>query len=239
MPERLKVLLVNYNRIVRAGLTAILAANDYEVVGEAPDHNQLPERVRLLNPDVVLTEILTDKVDGLEIIRAVKAANPSTTVIIVTALENGLYILDAVDAGASGYLLLKDLTPEMLIDTIESARLKGTTVSTEIFRDIVSSLRKSGIMNLALMRGGNVQELTSREAEILALIGNGESNKTIAETLGLQIDTTKKYISSIVSKIGARSRTHAAIMAAQAGLVFKPQVIRAAKNGQATKQVDP
>ena len=229
---RSRVLLIDYNRVIRAGLKHILEEHDYEVVGEVDDLNQVEQKVKELHPDLIFTDVRSEKLDGVEATRIAKVVRPEAVVIILTSLDNGAYILEAINAGASAYLLLKDLTSEMLVETIRMAQRSGTVVRTELLRSITMSLRSTALSNLAFIRGGGgTFSLTERESEVLALIANGESNRSIASTLGIQEDTTKKYVKSVIGKIGARNRTHAAIMAARAGLAIRPMVTQISGDG--------
>jgi len=130
-------------------------------------------------------------------------------------------VIDAIHAGAGGYIFLKDMTPEMLIQSIYGVVDGGAQMTTALLRTAVESLIQNGRRTLA-ERTTDAAHLTEREVDVLRLMGNGDSNKIIAETLGISLDTTKKHVRNVIEKMQARSRTHASIIAAQAGIIGTP-----------------
>ena len=118
-------------------------------------------------------------------------------------------------------MFLNDLTPETLLQSIHQVGEGGAQMKTELLRKAVDDLIQNGRMTLA-ERTAEAAHLTPREVDVLRLMGNGDSNKAIAETLFITLDTAKKHVGNVIDKLQARSRTHAAIIAAQSGIVGKP-----------------
>jgi DNA-binding NarL/FixJ family response regulator len=171
--------------------------------------------------NVVLTETCNGKVDGVQAIRIVKYEFPEIAVLVLTENINDSFVIDAIHAGAGGYIFLKDMSAEMLLQSIHRVVEGGTQMKTALLHTAVENLIQNGRKTLA-ERTAEAAHLTEREVDVLRLLGNGDSNKTIAETLGITMDTAKKHVRNVVDKMEARSRTHAAIIAAQAGIVGKP-----------------
>ena len=226
-PETLGVLMIDFNPVVKEGLQAILNKDKrIEVIGDAPDENEAIRHIKRVydqgkHVKVVLTETKSDKVDGVQATKLIKREFPEVAVLVLTENLNDTYIIDAIHAGAAGYIFLKDMTPELLVQSIYRAVEGGTQMSTSVLRSAVENLLQNGRKTLA-ERTTESAHLTEREVDVLRLLGNGDSNKIIAETLGITLDTTKKHVRNIIDKLQARSRTHAAIIAAQSGIVGKP-----------------
>jgi len=142
-------------------------------------------------------------------------------VLVLTENLNDSYVIDAIHAGAGGYIFLRDMTPELLLQSIHRAVEGGMQMKTNLLHKAVENLLQNGRKTLA-ERTTEAAHLTEREVDVLRLMGNGESNKIIAETLGITLDTTKKHVRNVIDKLEARSRTHASIIAAQAGIVGNP-----------------
>jgi DNA-binding NarL/FixJ family response regulator len=140
---------------------------------------------------------------------------------VLTENLNDSYVIDAIHAGAGGYIFLKDMSSEMLLQSIHRAVEGGTQMTTELLHRAVENLIQNGRKTLA-ERTTEAAHLTDREIDVLRLMGNGDSNKIIAATLSITLDTTKKHVRNVIDKMQARSRTHAAIIAAQAGIVGNP-----------------
>jgi DNA-binding NarL/FixJ family response regulator len=225
--KTLKVMLIDFNPVVREGLQAILAKDKgIEVVGDAPDgHHALLDirqtKKRGQPVNVVLTETKNGEVDGVQATRLIKDEFPDTAVLVLTENLNDSYVIDAIHAGAGGYMFLKDMSAETLIQSIHRVVEGGTQMKTELLRSAVENLIQNGRKTLA-ERTAEAARLTEREVDVLRLMGNGDSNKIIAETLGITLDTAKKHVRNVIDKMQARSRTHAAIIAAQAGIVGNP-----------------
>jgi DNA-binding NarL/FixJ family response regulator len=226
-PKNLGVLMIDFCPVVREGLQAILTKDArIEVIGDVPDEHQAIQHIKRAHDqgrivNVVLTETRSGKVDGVQATRLIKDEFPEIAVLVLTENLNDSYVIDAIHAGAGGYIFLKDMSPEMLLQSIHRAVEGGTQMSTEVLRAAVENLIENGRKTLA-ERTTEAAHLTAREIDVLRLMGNGDSNKIIAATLGITLDTTKKHVRNVIDKLQARSRTHAAIIAAQAGIAGKP-----------------
>jgi DNA-binding NarL/FixJ family response regulator len=226
-PNTLGVLLINFSPVVREGLQAILHKDErIKVAGHVADEQQALQfikdaSVRLQPVHVVLTETKSATVDGVLATRLIKKDFPEVAVLVLTENINDSYVIDAIHAGAGGYIFLKDMSPEMLIQSIHGVVDGGTQMTTALLRTAVESLIQNGRRTLA-ERTTESAHLTEREVDVLRLMGNGDSNKIIAETLGISLDTTKKHVRNVIDKMQARSRTHASIIAAQSGIIGNP-----------------
>ena len=226
-PNNLGVLMIDFCPVVREGLQAILTKDErIEVIGDVPDEHEAIQHIKRAHDqgrivNVVLTETRSGKVDGVQATRLIKDEFPEIAVLVLTENPNDSYVIDAIHAGAAGYIFLKDMSPEMLLQSIHRAVEGGTQMSTEVLRAAVENLIENGRKTLA-ERTTEATHLTGREVDVLRLMGNGDSNKIIAETLGITLDTTKKHVRNVIDKLQARSRTHASIIAARAGIVGNP-----------------
>ena len=159
--------------------------------------------------------------DGVQITRQIKEEFPEVAVLILTENPNDSYVIDAIHAGAGGYIFLQDMEPRVLLESIHRVVEGGTQMTTELLHKAVENLLQNGRKTLA-ERTAEAAHLTVREVDVLRLLGNGDSNKTISKALGITLDTTKKHVRNVIDKLQANSRTHAAIIAAQAGIVGNP-----------------
>jgi DNA-binding NarL/FixJ family response regulator len=227
LSQPLRVLLIGFNPVVREGLQAILAKDEQiGVTGHFEDgHEALLQMKRASDQgrpiDVVLTETRNSHVDGVHATRLIKEEFPKVAVLVLTAFENDSNVIDAIHAGAGGYIFLKEMTPETLLQSVHRVVKGGMQMKTELLRKAVDALIQNGRKTLA-ERTAEAAHLTPREVDVLRLLGNGETNKAIAADLSISLDTTKKHVQNIIGKLGARTRTHAAIIAAQAGIVGGP-----------------
>ena len=225
--KTLRVLLIGFNPVVRAGLQAILAKDQgIEVMGDSADGReaipQLKQHYAQGRPiDVVLTETRPRRLDGVQATRLIKDEFLGVSVLVLTEFDNDSNVIDAIQAGAGGYIFLKDMTPETLLQSIHQVGEGGAQMKTELLRKAVDDLIQNGRMTLA-ERTAEAAHLTPREVDVLRLMGNGDTNKIIARTLGITLDTAKKHVGNVVGKLQARNRTHAALIAAQAGIAGKP-----------------
>ena len=219
--------MIGFNPVVKEGLQAILIKDErIEVIGDASNEREAIERIKLAHErgqqvSVVLTETRSGKVDGVQATRLIKQEFPEVAVLVLTENLNDSYIIDAIQSGAAGYIFLKDMTAELLLQSIYRAVEGGTQMSTAVLRAAVENLVQNGRKTLS-ERTTEAAHLTDREVDVLRLLGNGDSNKIIAEALGITLDTAKKHVRNVIDKLQARSRTHAAIIAAQSGIVGNP-----------------
>jgi DNA-binding NarL/FixJ family response regulator len=221
--KTVRVLMIDFNPVVREGLKAILAI-DYgiELIPEAADIEQALLRLKEASDqgrpvNIVLTETRTSTLDGIQATRLIKEQFPEVAVLVLTENPNDSYVIDAIHAGAAGYIFLKDMAPEELLHGIQRVMEGGMQMKTELLRTAVENLLQNGRKTLA-RRTAEAAHLTEREVDVLRLLGNGDSNNAISETLGITLGTTKKHIRNVIDKLQARNRTHAAIIATEAGI---------------------
>jgi len=218
--DKIKVLLVDDHPVVREGLRAMLStATDIEVVAEAGDGFEALEKANEYQPQVVLMDLRMPNLDGIEATRRIKAQLSSTSVIVLTIYDNDAYVVDAIRAGAGGYLL-KDASKDLLIHTIRVVNSGGMLVKSSLLREAVVSLSDAaGDQLKGKPRDTTVLgELTPRERDVLRLLIRGRSNKEIGQALSISEDTAKKHVQTIMLKLGVSDRTQAAAKAVRAGL---------------------
>jgi two-component system, NarL family, response regulator LiaR len=203
------VLVVDDHAVVRQGLRMYLGVDGgVEVVGEASDGAEALEQARRLRPDVVLMDLLMPRVDGVAATAAIRAQLPDVEVIALTSVLEDGSVADAVRAGAAGYVLKTTDAPELrrALETVAAGRVYLTP---EAAARLAAEVRSPP----------PADELTEREAEVLALIARGLSNKQIALELHITEKTVKSHVSHVLAKLGVTSRTQAALHAVRSGVV--------------------
>jgi len=204
----IRVLVVEDHPVVRTGLEELLAGtDDIEVCGAAEDGAEAIERAAELGPDVVLMDISMPVMDGIEATREITAADPEARIVILTSFSDQKGILEAIDAGAIGYLL-KDAAPQELFEGLRAAAAGESPLAPSAARALLQ----------ARQAGDGPEELTEREREVLALVGAGLPNKLIARRLEISEKTVKTHLTSVYRRIGVDSRTEAALWARRRGL---------------------
>lgn len=218
----LRLLLADDQALVRAGFRLILEAHDdVEVVGEAEDGEEAVRLARELHPDVVLMDIRMPGLDGIAATQAITAAAEPPRVLILTTFDLNAYVYEALQAGASGFLL-KDAPPEELLAALRiiarGDALLGASITRQVIEEFVTRRgpRAGAVVGEAAAR---LAELTPREREILELVGEGMSNAEIAELLVLSGSTVKTHVSQVLMKLGLRDRVQAVVLAYESGLV--------------------
>ena len=203
----IRVVLVDDHAVIRAGLAQLIAtADDIEVVGQAADGAAAIEQARALKPDVVLMDLQMPGVDGVSATREIVAAGIGVDVLVLTSYSDNERILDALDAGAVGYLL-KDADPDDVLTGIRAVTRGESPIHPKAARALLG----------ARSAGGRPQ-LTAREVEVLTLVRDGLANKQIAKRLEISERTVKAHLTSAFSRIGVSDRTQAALWAQRNGL---------------------
>ena len=214
----LRVVLADDQELVRAGFRVILGTEDgIEVVGEAGDGLAAVELVERLRPDVVLMDVQMPGVDGLEATRRILgAATPDrpVKVVILTTFDREDYLFEALRRGASGFLL-KNASPEDLVDAVRVVARGDALLSPEVTRRVVARFTTAAPSAPA----SRPPELTDREFEVLVALARGASNAEIADELFLGESTVKTHVSRVLAKLGLRDRTHAVVFAYENGIV--------------------
>lgn len=204
------MLIVDDHAVVREGLRAFLALQDgIEVAGEAADGGEALALAEGLRPDVVLMDLVMPRLDGLGAMRALRERLPEARVIVLTSFLDDDKLLPALRAGAAGYLL-KNAPPQELARAVRAAHAGEALLDPVVAARLVEALAA---------QDEPLDRLTSRERDVLALIGQGYPNKRIARELELSEKTVKNHVGAVLRKLGVADRTQAAVLAVRAGLV--------------------
>lgn len=223
-----RVLLVDDQQLVRIGFRMILQDEpDIEVVGEATDGRQALDQAARLRPDVVVMDIRMPVMDGVEATRrlvrpsghgeAGSAAGPPPRVLILTTFDADEYVVEALRAGASGFLL-KDVPPTDFVQAIRVVAAGDALLAPSVTRQLLDRFRDR-LPAPAGERHERLRELTDRELEVLKLVARGLSNREIADRLVLAEPTVKTHVSHALLKLDLRDRAQAVVLAYEAGLV--------------------
>ena len=212
-----RVLLVDDDDLMRAGLRAVLSSDSrVEVVGEAGSGRAAVERVRALRPDLVLMDVRMPDLDGIAATREVTSASPEVKVVILTTFEQDDYIFGALNAGASGFLL-KRSGPEELLAAIQTVAAGDSLLSPSVTRTVIDRMARQPTPEIGPSR--LLDELTPREHEVLVLLARGLSNSEIAAELVIEESTVKTHVKRILMKRRLRDRIQAVVFAYESGLV--------------------
>jgi DNA-binding NarL/FixJ family response regulator len=215
----IRVLLVDDQRLVRAGLRMLCeSAPDMEVVGEAAEGAAAVRLAEQLHPDVVLMDLRMPGVDGTTATARILARRPSARVVVLTTFDDDEHLYPALAAGACGFLV-KDATPAELLDGVRRAAAGDSPFTPAVLRRLVAQAvgARRPVSEPAARRDGRPPAqpaLTAREAEVLALVGEGLSNPEIATRLGLGVTTVKTHVANLMAKTGSANRVQLAVYAA-------------------------
>ena len=212
----IRVVLVDDQTLVRRGIRSLLElAGDIEIVAEAADGEEGIATILRERPDVVLLDVRMPRKDGLEVLRELQGARSLPPTVLLTTFDDDEVLLEAVKAGARGYLL-KDVSLEQLTGAIRSVAGGGTMIRPALTERVLRGLEHVRRDFDAL---DPPDPLTKREVEILRLMAGGYSNREIADALGTAEGTVKNHASSILSKLGVRDRTRAVLKALERGYI--------------------
>jgi DNA-binding NarL/FixJ family response regulator len=215
-PPAVRVLLVDDDDLMRAGLRAVLTTDEtIEVVGEAGNGRAAVSSVPSLRPDIVLMDVRMPDLDGISATREVLAVSPEVKVAILTTFEQDDYIFGALNAGASGFLL-KRTKPEELIAAIHTIAEGDSLLSPPVTRRVIERMAGQPVSDPAASK--RLDELTPRERDVLALIARGLSNREIAAEFVIEESTVKTHVKRILMKLQLRDRVQAVIFAYESGL---------------------
>lgn len=219
MDPRKTIVIIDDHPLLREGLRAVISKKkEYEVVGEAGDGREGLRMVQELKPDLVLTDLSLPDQDGIELIRDILTSVPQTKVLVITVHNQISYIVDALKAGATGYLV-KESAAERLLDAIryvsEGRYFLDSTLAprvVEILKGELPRARKTPTDN-------NYRSLTQREQQVMRLLAEGVSNKEIADKLCISPKTAENHRSNIMQKLGLHNRMELVRYAARLGLI--------------------
>lgn len=214
MSDVTRVMIVDDQEVVREGMRAILGTvPGIEVVGVAANGAEAVEAVGTLNPDVVLMDLNMPIMNGVEATRTLRAAHADVKILVLTTYDAEEWVLDAIRAGAAGYLL-KDAPRERLIEAIKGTAAGRSHVDPGVAGELLARVAVTESAAPSAVAAG----LSDRELDVLRLLGNGMTNAAIAESLFLSEGTVRNYVSSILAKLQVEDRTQAAVLAVRHGL---------------------
>ena len=218
MADPVTILLVDDQRLMREGLRTLLELEPgLRVVGEASQGQEALDQYARLQPDVVLMDVRMPVMDGVESTRQLMNQWPRCRVIILTTFDDDEYVFEGLRAGALGYLL-KDVSIQELADAIRTVMAGGVLIEPSVARKVVAEFARM-TSSAPTTRFGLDEPLSEREIDILRLLAQGLTNREIAQRLFLAEGTVKNYVTNILSKIGVRDRTQAALRARELGLL--------------------
>jgi DNA-binding NarL/FixJ family response regulator len=199
----IKVLVADDHAVVRSGLEQLLStADDIEVVGLVADGEQAVDMAARERPDVILMDLSMPVLDGIEATKRILADDPDAHVVVLTSFSDNRRIMNALGAGAIGYLL-KHAGPDELLGAVRAAASGDSPLDPKAARAVLEERRSSGRPN----------DLSPREQEVLQLVRKGRANKQIARDLGISERTVKAHLTSVFARIGVADRTQAALWA--------------------------
>lgn len=216
----IRILIVDDQPLIRDGLGMLLnLREELEVVGTACDGAEALEKARKYNPEIVLMDIRMPGTNGVEGTRLLREHLPALQVLMLTTFKDSDLIFEALEQGASGYLL-KDMPTDTIVQAILTVKSGGVVLPQEVTAQVLQELKKTRVSDAMLLEEvpSSVELLTERELDILREIGYGLSNKEIAHKLYITEGTVKNHVSNLISKLELRDRTQAAIFAVRYGI---------------------
>jgi DNA-binding NarL/FixJ family response regulator len=216
----IRVLVVDDQALVRAGVTLLLRTAGEDVVGEAADGLQAVRLAERLRPEVILMDLRMPRLDGVEATRRILSSHPAIRIVMLTTFDEDAEVYGSLRAGAVGYLL-KDGEPQAMIDAVRRAAQGESLLAPAVLTRIVRRAIQSHDEDVPgdITDPSTLATLTPRERDVLALVGTGKSNAEIAETLHLGVTTVKTHVASVTDKLRLRNRIQAAVVAHRLGLV--------------------
>jgi len=201
----IRILVVDDHPVVRAGIeTLVLGHKDISVVAQAANGREAIQQFRSHHPDVTLMDIQMPQMNGLDALMTIRNESPEARIIMLTTYAGDAQVMRAIKAGAQGYLLKSALHRELL-DTIRAVHAGKKTLSAEVSYEVAEHVADDA--------------LTPAEVRVLRLIAQGSANKEIAEQLSVSEETVKGQVRNILSKLGAKDRTHAAMVGVKRGII--------------------
>lgn len=215
----IRIMIVDDQSLIRDGLAMILNLRpELEVVGTASDGDEVVQKVKQLQPEIILMDIWMPRMNGVEGTRLVREKFPYIKVLMLTTFSDSELIFEALEQGASGYLL-KDMETDAIAQAILTVHSGGVVLPQDITAQIIEELKKTKVA-VECNPPEQLKQLTEREVDVLRAIGLGLNNKEIAEKLFITEGTVKNHVSNLISKLELRDRTQAAIYAVRYGVTM-------------------
>ena len=219
MSEQIRVLVVDDDALVRAGLAMLLAgAGDIEIVGEAADGSEVAQAVAEHQPDVVLMDIRMPGMDGLAATELLRAQENAPEVIVLTTFEADDYVLRALRAGAGGFLL-KDTPPAEIVRAVRAVAAGEPMLSPAVTRRLIVHVTDNEGGDRKRHGREQLDRLTDREREVAVAVGLGKTNAEISRELYMSVATVKAHVSHVLDKLELNNRVQIALLAHDAGEV--------------------
>jgi DNA-binding NarL/FixJ family response regulator len=209
----MRVLVADDHSLFRDGIISLLEAAGFDVVGQVGDGQAAVDAALRLRPDLVLLDISMPQMSGLEALRLIKRELPEAQVVMLTVSDDDADLFEAVESGATGYLL-KNLTADEFFEMLAGLQRGEAAVSR-----LTTTRLMKGFADLSHQQAKPVESLTQRETELLQLVAQGMPNKAIAQRLSISGNTVKYHMRNILQKLGAQNRTEAVTNAIRAGLL--------------------
>lgn len=215
----IRIMIVDDQSLIRDGLAMILNLRpELEVVGTASDGDEVVQKVKQLQPEIILMDIRMPRMNGVEGTCLVREKFPYIKVLMLTTFSDSELIFEALEQGASGYLL-KDMETDAIAQAILTVHSGGVVLPQDITAQIIEELKKTKVA-VECNPPEQLKQLTEREVDVLRAIGLGLNNKEIAEKLFITEGTVKNHVSNLISKLELRDRTQAAIYAVRYGVTM-------------------
>jgi DNA-binding NarL/FixJ family response regulator len=212
MSNTIRLLVVDDQELMRDGLISILERQTgIEVVGAASDGREAVTKAESMSPDVILMDVRMPVMDGVQATREIRARMPAVRVLMLTTFDDEVYIVEALKAGAVGYIL-KNIPAKELADAVRMAHKGVTQLDPAATAKVVSLLQKDTTLSVQPSAAAN---LTEREREVMLLVAQGANNREIAQQLFISEGTVKTHISNILGQLGLRDRTQIAVFVHQ------------------------
>lgn len=213
--KKITVLIADDQTLLREGIKDLLEnEKSFAVVGEAGDGAEALRLVKKLKPDVILLDIKLPHMDGIEATRQIRRDCPNTNVLILSAYEDEAHVLEAIQAGANGYLS-KMLPAYELVNALKTFANEGIMIPQPVMSKLIEGLRQMGNASAE----ASLVALTKTEVKVLALLGRGQSNKEIAGKLECSVKTIKNHLNSVFQKFNVNNRTEAVVKGIDLGLI--------------------
>ena len=219
-PPTIRIIIADDQHLIRDGMEALLSLQPgIEVVGMAENGVEALRLAESLRPDVVLMDVQMPQMNGVEATRRIRAALPDVRVLVLTTFTDDTYVLEALRVGASGYVL-KDVRPAELAQKIRNVAAGKVELDPSVAGAVVNAMSHTAAPPAPRPpSAAPADDLTPRERDVLRLLATGASNREIAEQLVISEGTVKNHISNILSRLGLRDRTQAAIYAKEQGYI--------------------